>query len=1028
MLKRKSKRVLSIVLAVAMIVGLFPIAAFAEGGETATPVDQNTETVATKLPGAVDGVITLTEDVDISTSGYTVSGNITIDLAGHDLKVANTETGRILVPRNTSLTLRDSSVNSSGRVYTESNYSNTASSGMISVQGGTFTMDSGNIDAVRPEASNNGQFAIGVFQGGSVIINGGKIEAGWYAISGNGTEQSTSTTITINGGTLVSTADYALYLPQNGVTTINDGIVTGAAGGIAQRSGKLIINGGTIASEGTGNTGEWGDGTGGLGDAAVNIGDSTQGLYGDVSVSITGGNFTAAEDAVSVNVGEDLESHSTNIIITGGFFADDVSEYIPDGNKWNSDTGEIVIDETKAVASVKDVGYTSLQEAIDAAEKSKGTVTLLKNIDLTDGVEISGTVTLDLNGFTITDSVTQWSPSGKVDYLLAVKRGADLTINDSSVEKTGAITTRTESIYCAVKLTLPADSENEKATLTVNGGTLTGYYYGISGNGARHNTDITINDGIVEGTNGTGIYQPQEGTVTINGGTITGLTGIEIRSGQLDVNGGTFISTADKYEAVKNDSGTTVTGAAIAVSQHTTDKKITVTVDGGTFEGPKSFVETDVQKAPVTGSSATINNGTFVGEVSSADFTNIVKGGQFSAPVVTNLLDDTLTAQLQSTSNTTAPYYSYYTSVEAAIAAAQPGDKVVDLSATGTTTNYTVTIKYNNGDKDLTLTVPENKELTLPAAPSRADYTFDGWIINGEKYAAGQEVKITADTEISADWQPPYTGKYSYEIFTTVGDNGAIDVDRYATEGDKVTITVSPDEAYMLDDMTVTSGGKDVEVTDNGDGTYTFTMPSGDVKIEVTFAEDPNWEEEPAMPFVDVDENDWFYDVVLYAYENGLMTGTSADTFAPNQTTTRGMIVSMLARLEGVTSAEDAGFADVAANDWYATAVNWAASVGVVNGYEDNTFRPNDAITREQMAAILYNYADYKGYDVSARADLSDYADAASISSWAEDVLAWANAEGLINGMTATTIDPQGATTRAQTAAMFERFLTAHEA
>ena len=277
-------------------------------------------------------------------------------------------------------------------------------------------------------------------------------------------------------------------------------------------------------------------------------------------------------------------------------------------------------------------------------------------------------------------------------------------------------------------------------------------------------------------------------------------------------------------------------------------------------------------------------------------------------------------------------------------------------------------------------------------------------------------------------YQPPYTGKYSYEIFTTVGDNGAIDVDRYATEGDKVTITISPDEAYMLDEMTITSGGKDVEVTDNGDGTYTFTMPSGDVKIEVTFAEDPDWEPAPEMPFTDVNEGDWFYDVVLYAYDNGLMTGTSADTFAPNTATTRGMIVSMLARLEGVTSAEDAGFADVAANDWYATAVNWAASVGVVNGYEDNTFRPNAPITREQMAAILYNYADYKGYDVSARADLSDYADAASISSWAEDVLAWANAEGLINGMTATTIDPQGATTRAQTAAMFERFLTAHEA
>lgn len=157
----------------------------------------------------------------------------------------------------------------------------------------------------------------------------------------------------------------------------------------------------------------------------------------------------------------------------------------------------------------------------------------------------------------------------------------------------------------------------------------------------------------------------------------------------------------------------------------------------------------------------------------------------------------------------------------------------------------------------------------------------------------------------------------------------------------------------------------------------------------------------------------------------GMMPGA---IWAPDLATTRGMVASVLYRLEGGPEAEDAGFSDISADAWYADAVNWAASVGVVNGYEDDTFRPNAPITREQMAAILYNYADYKGYDVSARADLSDYADAASISSWAEDVLAWANAEGLINGMTATTIDPQGATTRAQTAAMFERFLTAHEA
>lgn len=347
----------------------------------------------------------------------------------------------------------------------------------------------------------------------------------------------------------------------------------------------------------------------------------------------------------------------------------------------------------------------------------------------------------------------------------------------------------------------------------------------------------------------------------------------------------------------------------------------------------------------------------------------------------------------------------------------QGGDSAGAVSATINAGDFEYITTGENVTPDMVVNGGTFATGDYPGAVDIADYVADGLEFNP---VTGQVYK-----------EPEYTGKYSYEIFTKVGENGTISVDRYATEGDNVTITVSPDEAYMLDELTVTANGKEVEVKDNGDGTYTFKMPSADAKIVVTFAEDPDWEpepEEPAMPFTDVNDNDWFYDVVLYAYDNGLMTGVSATEFAPNQTTTRGMIVSMLARLEGVTNAEDAGFADVAANDWYATAVNWAASVGVVNGYEDDTFRPNAPITREQMAAILYNYADYKGYDVSARADLSDYADAASISSWAEDVLAWANAEGLINGMTATTIDPQGATTRAQTAAMFERFLTAHEA
>ena len=259
----------------------------------------------------------------------------------------------------------------------------------------------------------------------------------------------------------------------------------------------------------------------------------------------------------------------------------------------------------------------------------------------------------------------------------------------------------------------------------------------------------------------------------------------------------------------------------------------------------------------------------------------------------------------------------------------------------------------------------------------------------------------------------PYTGRFSYEISTSVGDNGTISVDRYATEGERVTITVSPDEAYKLDDLSVTAHGKEVTLTAGGDGTFSFTMPSADVKISATFAEDPDWTpdepEEPATDvseiFLDVAPNAWYKDAVQYAYDHGLMTGVSAYEFAPEQTTTRAMIVSILARLENVTSAEDAGFADVSADAWYATAVNWAASAGVVSGTGDGNFSPNAAITREQLAAMLMNYSAWKGEDVSARADLSVYSD--QPSTWAAETMQWAVAEGLISGVTADQLQPQ---------------------
>ena len=175
--------------------------------------------------------------------------------------------------------------------------------------------------------------------------------------------------------------------------------------------------------------------------------------------------------------------------------------------------------------------------------------------------------------------------------------------------------------------------------------------------------------------------------------------------------------------------------------------------------------------------------------------------------------------------------------------------------------------------------------------------------------------------------------------------------------------------------------------------------------------------------FTDVPANHWAQAAIQYVYDNGLMTGVSDTAFAPEATTTRAMIVSMLARMENVTSAADAGFTDVAADDWYATAVNWAAANGIVNGISDDTFAPNDPITREQLAAMLMNYAQWKGQDTSARADLSGYSDAPS--TWASEAVQWAAAEGLLAGVTDDELQPQGQATRAQVAAIMQRFLEA---
>lgn len=256
----------------------------------------------------------------------------------------------------------------------------------------------------------------------------------------------------------------------------------------------------------------------------------------------------------------------------------------------------------------------------------------------------------------------------------------------------------------------------------------------------------------------------------------------------------------------------------------------------------------------------------------------------------------------------------------------------------------------------------------------------------------------------------------TYKITATANTGGTITPagNTTITENGSIAFTIKPDKNYIIKDVLV-DGNSIGAVT-----TYTFTSVKANHTIEAKFAHDC-----PSKPFTDVDITQWYHEAIDYVLLAGLFKGTSATTFEPNISMTRAMLVTVLHRLEG-TPAADIGnsFSDVASGKWYTNAVVWANVKGIVKGYDSDTFGTNDFITREQLATILYRYAQYKGYDVSAGEDTNilSYEDAFNISEYAIPAIQWACGAGIMQGDGAK-LDPQGNATRAQVAVMLMRFI-----
>jgi hypothetical protein len=282
-------------------------------------------------------------------------------------------------------------------------------------------------------------------------------------------------------------------------------------------------------------------------------------------------------------------------------------------------------------------------------------------------------------------------------------------------------------------------------------------------------------------------------------------------------------------------------------------------------------------------------------------------------------------------------------------------------------------------------------------------------------YVDNFSVEERKETWLEAeDISPKAYVKRNLEKIVTIEGEGSVKPSlKISHIGDDVEFTFLPDEGWMVENVCV--DGKDKGAIES----YTYRDLAMDARIEVVFAEKVVYQ----MNFVDVTESQWFYEDVYFAASTGLFNGTDGLTFLPNAPMTRAMLVTVLYRLEGEPAIYGSNaFTDVAIGGWYADAVAWASRNGLVNGYDNSKFGVNDNVTREQMAAILYRYAQYKGYDTSEENKLTHYSDYSEMSLYALQAMKWANAEGLITGRTAATLAPKGSATRAEVAAIFHRF------
>lgn len=996
---------------------------------------------ATETPIALQAVITGDFVID-------ANKNVSLDLNGHKITNESDHT----ITNNGTLTIKDSSEGKTG-IIDNVTHARAAvwNNGIAILEGGTYTRSLENgID----EGNSGGNSYYNIVNHNHMTIKSGvtveqdgnfssMIENGWY--NGNENTEKTPSIMIIEGGTFSGGLN-TIKNDDYGKLTINDGEFTNVSQAVFLNWNVAEVNGGTFAVENNAQSvilNGYLNGTMDQGQLTIHNGTFTANESGAFiktmggsnttgEIEINGGNITGdivlndetdgatvtVADGVTIN-GNVQNDGLTDVTVTGATIK---------GNLANNGTGSISVTDTKVIGNVSnfqngkmaiirsDVGsYSNNITFIDSTQNGEKIPNTAE--DSVAMIVATGTAYSSLG------EAIEEVPAGDTIYIL------------KDVPDAAGITVASDKKFTV-------DFGGHEYILTDPGAGSPG----TESNGFQllKNSDITFKNGtirIAEGTTSIKRIIQNYANLTLEDMHFYAENQADSRDYPLSFNNGSITFKGDTDIITPDDNN-----IAFDVCKFSSYPKVTVTFDEsytGTINGRIVYDSpyASTHKLYIKG------NGTFgsiectSGSDSAAKDGIEVTSGNFAESVNKDYLANEVKAQLESHSNTKAPF-SYYTSLKDALKAAKAGDKVTEVNPDNSKAQYTVTLKYNDGTTpDSAYRVSAGTTITLPT-PSRSHYSFEGWY-NGNNLVESPYT-VTGDVELTAKWHRTSSHRYDGYITIINPKNGDVSVsDSWADEDDKITLTITPDKGYEVDKIEIVDdeGDKiDAKKVDDEDNKYTFRMANCDVTVTVTFKEegkttedtdkeedkDDETTETTKLNFTDVKETDWFFKGVEYVVDKGVMSGVSENEFAPSGKLTRAMLVQMLYNMESrpACDAENA-FMDVPVGQWYTDAVIWANDAKIVSGMGEGLFAPNMEITREQMVAMLYNYAKYKGYDVTASADLSAFADTASVSAWAQPAMQWAVAEGYISGMGDSQLAPQGTATRAEIASVIMRFMEA---